>query len=181
MDRDDDKKMMVRIAGGDKKAFEELYESTSKQVFYYLQRLMQSREGAEDVLIEVYAQVWQNAGNFRGQSRAKTWIFGIARNLALNELRKGGKRTVQCLPETLGCDRNSQAVDAFERGLHIQKALSALSLKHREIIDLVFFHDMIYSEIADLLDISENTVKTRIFYAKSALEEQLRKMENKRR
>ena len=163
MNSDDDKRLMARIARGDRQAFTALYESTSTPVFHYLQRFLRSREGAEDMLIEVYTQVWQGAGKFRGQSKVRTWIFGIARNLALNELRRTSNRPMDPLPETLA------------------DALTELSAKHREIIDLVFFHEMLYSEIATLLDISVNTVKTRIHYAKAALENEILRLEAKKR
>ena len=168
-------KLLRKVVQKDTKAFEELYELTSKSIFFYLYRLLQNRESAEDIQIEVYATVWKNAEKFKGKSKVKTWIFGIARNLALNELRKKHNENLS-IDRPIKDEKSYEAYEGFDRKQHIQEGLMRISAKHREILDFVFFHEASYSEIGQLLGIPENTVKTRVYYAKAALKEQLIKM-----
>lgn len=168
--------LLTKVVQKDKKAFEKLYEATSKSIFFYLYRLLQNRESAEDIHVEVYATVWKNADRFKGKSKVKTWMFGIARNLALNELRKKHNET-QSIDRPIKDENSYKVYNGFDRKQYIQEALMKISAKHREVLDFVFFHDASYSEIGQLLEIPENTVKTRVYYAKAALKEKLVKME----
>ena len=174
---ENEKELLAKVAQKNKKAFEELYKLLSQKVFYFLYRLLQSKESAEDVLMEVFSTVWNTAGKFKGNSKVATWIFGIARNLALNEMRKNKKHQGEELYETIQDKKSNREHRAFESSTQVQKALSLLSFKHREILDLVFFHEATYLEISQILEIPENTVKTRVFYAKAALKEQILEME----
>lgn len=176
-DRQIESDLLARVAKKETKAFEALYKLLSQSVFNYLFRLLQNRETAEDVLVEVFSAVWKSSGNFKGRSRVRTWVFGIARNLAYNELRKKRPQGNDPLDNTLKDTNSGKAVKRFENRQFIQTALLKLSAKHREILDLVFFHEATYAEISELLKIPENTVKTRVYYAKAALKEACIKME----
>ena len=102
-------------------------------------------------------------------------MFGIARNLALNALKK--IRHHSSLDDFQHLAANGGLANGgTERKDMIAKALLKLSPKHREVLDLVFYQGFIYTEIADILGTSVNTVKTRIFYAKKALSEILDQM-----
>lgn len=169
-------RLLQKVALKDKAAFEALYNLLSKPVYHYLYRLLQSRETAEDVLIEVFAVVWKNADRFKGISRVKTWVFGIARNQAFNELRKKGRYSEQ-LDETMKDEKSNTPFKGFENRQLVQTAMDRLSANHREILDLVFFHESGYAQISELLNIPENTVKTRVYYAKSALKKIIMEME----
>lgn len=169
--------LLGKVARKDTRAFEALYELTSQSIFFYLCRLLQNRETAEDVHVEVFTQVWKNAGSFQGKSRVRTWMFGIARNLAFNEMRREKIRETQELNETFSDEKTQRVYAEFAQQQHLQKAMSAVSVKHREILDLVFYHGLSYQEVSDLLDIPENTVKTRVYYAKAAIKEILLEME----
>ncbi len=174
-DKANEDKLLKKVAQKDAKAFEELFELTSKKIFFYLYRLIQNKETAEDIHVEVYAAVWKNAAKFKGKSKVTTWMFGIARNLALNELRKKYNEN-QSIYQPVKDENSYKAYNKFDRQQYIQEALLKVSAKHREILDLAFFHDASYAEIAQLLAIPENTVKTRVYYAKAALKEELVKM-----
>jgi len=164
--------LLERIVTGDEKAFSELYGLCSKSVYAYIFRILQDKTMAEDVQIEVFTQVWKGAGTFRGQSQVKTWIFGIARNLTLNELRKRKNLlNIDDFPQLN--DPKQPEIDTCDQAGLVKQAMAKISAKHREILDLVFFHEMRYEEIAALLDISVNTVKTRVFYAKEALKKKM--------
>jgi RNA polymerase sigma-70 factor (ECF subfamily) len=162
-------KLLKKTSKGDTKAFEELYEMTSRSIYFYLYRLLQNEESAEDVRIDVYTQVWKNAGRFEGRSKVTTWIFGIARNLAFNELRKKKNTAMGELTDTIEDTNSLSGYAKFENSQLIQKAMMELPAKQRDVMDLVFFHELNYKEVAEVLSIPENTVKTRIHHAKKAL------------
>jgi RNA polymerase sigma-70 factor (ECF subfamily) len=164
--------LLERIAAGDEGAFRELYNLCSKSVYAYIFRMLKDKTMAEDVQIEVFAQVWKGAGTFKGRSQVKTWIFGIARNLTLNELRKRKNHlNLDDFPQL--ADHKQPEVETSDQGRLIKQAMAKISPKHREILDLVFFHELRYEEIATILKISVNTVKTRVFYAKEALKQKM--------
>lgn len=174
---DPERPLLERVVKKDKAAFEQLYQLTSRSVFSYLFRMLQHRETAEDIHVEVFIQVWKTAEKFKGKSKVKTWIFGIARNLALNEMRREKIRRTEVLDDRQTDSRINMEIDGYARARHIQTAMDGLSVKHREILDLVFFHELPYTEVAGLLGIPENTVKTRVYYAKDVLKAKLIEME----
>jgi len=163
------------VARGDREAFRELYNLTERRIYFYLYRILQEESLAEDVQMEVFTQVWKGAGNFKGKSKATTWMFGIARNLAMNELRK--KRNYANIDDYAHMpDQNQPDLDAPDRQRVLKKAMEMLSTKHKEVLDFVFYQQMNYQDIADIIDVSVNTVKTRVFYAKAAMREAMSKM-----
>ena len=167
--------LLKRVSGGDEEAFRQLYDLTHKKVYFYLYRLLKGKETAEDILVETYTEVWRGAKSFKGESVVTTWIMGIARNLSMNELKKMKSHdNIDDYPNL----PNGSIPDAngFDRQRCLKEAISRLSTKHREILDLVFFHEMTYPEVSEILDIPVNTVKTRVFYAKEALREAMGKM-----
>jgi RNA polymerase sigma-70 factor (ECF subfamily) len=164
---------MRLVAEGNEAAFTNLYNATSKPVYYYLFRFLQDRDTAEDALVEVYTAVWKSAGNFQGRSRVTTWLFGIARNQALQALRKQRHHDALEDHEDLADSEAPDLDESLANRESVQRALNRISPKRREILDLVFFHEMDYGEIAEVLGIPVNTVKTRVYYAKEALKQAL--------
>ena len=167
--------LLAAVARGDHDAFRELYDLTARSVYFFLYRLLQDQSLAEDMQVEVFAQVWKGAARFQGRSKVKTWIFGIARNLAMNELRKT-RRHVNIDDCRHLSDDTLPDPDLADRRRFLLRAMASISRKHREVLDLVFFQQMNYAEIGALLSISVNTVKTRVFYAKAALRKEVQKM-----
>ena len=161
-------RLLAAVARGDQEAFRELYDLTARSVYFFLYRMLQDESEAEDLQVEVFAQVWKGAGNFQGRSRVKTWIFGIARNLALNALRKT-RHHVNIDDCHHLSDGHLPDPDTADRHRFLLEAMNTISAKHREVLDLVFYQQMNYAEVAEVLEISVNTVKTRVFYAKAAL------------
>lgn len=168
--------LIMKIAKGDEEALRRLYEITSRSVYQYIFSFVNNKETTEDIMIETFTHVWLSARNFKGDSRVLTWIFGIARNLTMNEIKKRDYRHNE-LTNTEHCQADQFRLTAEnEAGQLIYLALKKLPLKHREVIDLIFIHEMTYEEVAKILDIPINTVKTRIFYAKEKLREILENM-----
>lgn len=166
--REREKRLLEATANKDRVAFRQLYDMTYGQVRFFLVRKLGDENLAEDVLVETYTAVWLKAGTFRGKSRGLTWIMGIARNLAYKALR--GRRRHRSIEEMPNLTNGTHGgVEALSRKQLLVRALDALSDKHREVLDLVFFHGMNYPEVAALLGVPVNTVKSRMFYAKDSL------------
>ncbi|MEW6374313.1 MAG: sigma-70 family RNA polymerase sigma factor [Thermodesulfobacteriota bacterium] len=163
-----DFELLRKISGGDEEAFRQLYNQTHKRVYYYLYRLLREKSLAEDVLVETYTEVWRGAKNFKGKSQVTTWMMAISRNLAMNQLKKIKKHEdIDGLPNL--SDGLIPDTGHLDRQKLLKEAMLKLSINHREILDLVFFHEMTYQEVSEILDIPLSTVKTRVFYAKKAL------------
>ncbi len=167
--------LLGKVSEGDERAFNELYHLTHRKVYSYLYRLLQQKSIVEDVLVETYTEVWRGAKKFKGYSRGVTWILGIARNLAMNELRKTKfHEDIDDFPELP--NGKELDVEGPDRRRLLRKAMASLSTKHREVLDLVFFQEMNYQEVSEILRIPVNTVKTRVFYAKEVLKVALKEM-----
>jgi len=167
--------LLTACGAKDEAAFRRLYDETHQRIYYFAHRMLGDHEMAEDVVTETYIAIWKGAGSFKGRSKVLTWIFGIARNLSMNALKK--KRFDYNLDDyhhlsTHG-GLDGQSLDRREI---VAKGLLKVSAKHREVLDLVFYQGFSYQEIGDILNVPENTVKTRVFYAKKALHETLCKM-----
>ncbi len=167
--------LLTKVSAGDEAAFQRLYEMSYGKVFRYLYRMTGSKEMTEDLLVETYTEVWRSAKRFRGEAQVSTWVIGIARNLAMNMFRK--KK-----PE-LNIDKLSGQIPAglqefrdYERTELIKLAIDRLSLKQREVIELVFFKGFKYEDISKIVGVSVNTVKTRVFHAKKELKNILKNM-----
>jgi RNA polymerase sigma-70 factor (ECF subfamily) len=172
---DRETELLYQVAFGDENAFQELYETTNRRIYFYIYRMVNNKETAEDLMVETYAQVWRGAGRFRGESRAISWIIGIARNLSRKEFRKiKPDESLENHPNLI--NGNTPDPDSFDRSRYIQAALAKLPDPHRDVLDLVFFHELTYPEVSAVLDIPVNTVKTRVYHAKSKMEKILRQM-----
>jgi RNA polymerase sigma-70 factor (ECF subfamily) len=165
--------LITAVARGDRVAFRQLYDATYGKVGRYIRCLVNDDLLAEDILVQTYAVVWQTAGRFRGASRLTTWIIGIARNIAFKEFR--GRRSEEPFDESCkGADHTSHLrPEQRDRNQIMRQALTTVPAKHREILELVFYQDLIYPEIAELLGIPVNTVKTRVFHAKKTFKSAL--------
>ncbi len=179
-----DASLMVSVAAGDLPAFERLYRLYEKRVFQYVYGLVSDTTLAEDVTGEAMMAVWKGAGTFAGTSRVSTWIFGITRHKALDALRRSGRhqRDVALeeatdLPASQDCP--TEIVYRKQNAAVIGNALKGLSREHQEVLRLVFYEELPYDEIAALLSIPVNTVKTRVFYAKQQLKLQLAQLDEK--
>ncbi len=169
-----DETLLAEIAGGNRLAMRSLYLRHERRVFRYVLRMLGDRALAEDVLSEVFFDVWRKAGCFQGRSSVSTWLLGIARHKALTAAATrtrpfeslDGAAAMNVADPTADPD---EAMFEVERGAILRRCLEALSPEHREIIDLVYFQEKSIREIADLVGIPENTVKTRMFYARKRL------------
>ena len=169
-----DELLIGRIARGDRLAMQVLFARHHVRVYRFVLRLMRDEMAAEDVISEVFLDVWREAGKFEGRSAVSTWLIAIARFKALSVLRK---RRDDALDEDMAesiaepGDDPERAAEKQDKGEKLRKCLGALSPEHREIIDLVYYHEKSVEEVAQIVGIPENTVKTRMFYARKKLGE----------
>jgi RNA polymerase sigma-70 factor (ECF subfamily) len=169
-----DESLLAEIAGGSKLAMRNLYLRHERRVFRFVMRVVGDRCLAEEVLSEVFFDVWKKAGHFEGRSSASTWLLGIARHKALTAAA-AKSRPFESLDGAAAMNVVDPAADPDagmldrERHVILRRCLAALSPEHREIIDLVYYQEKTIRQIADLLAIPENTVKTRMFYARKRL------------
>jgi RNA polymerase sigma-70 factor (ECF subfamily) len=167
-----DEELLTSIAGGDKRALGLLLARHKVRVYRFALRLINDASVAEDLVSETFFEVWRHAGRFEGRSRVSTWLLGITRNLALTILRRRSTEEpddgVAELIEDSG-DNPETALHKAQRSSVLAHCLTRLSPAHREIIDLVYYHGKSIDEVAEIVCIPHNTVKTRMFYARTQL------------
>jgi len=165
----EDHHLIARVAVGDRVAFRSLYDRYAQRVFRFAMSIVRRPHLAEDVLQETMIVVWKKAKTFKGKAKASTWILGIARNLALNVLRKvmRGEPLPDEKAET--ADPSSQ----IETSVQVERALGTLPDHQREVMHLVFYEEMSLREAAEVLGIPEGTVKSRMHHARKALAREL--------
>jgi len=127
---------------------------------------------AEDIASEAFIEVWRQADRFEGRSSVSTWIMSIARFKALSVLRRRqevefDEKLAQAVADHSSTPEN--ALLDMDRSAQIRACLTQLSPDHREIIDLVYYHDKTIDEVAEIVRVPKNTVKTRMFYARKRL------------
>jgi RNA polymerase sigma-70 factor (ECF subfamily) len=172
-----DEVLIGRIANGDRLAMQVLFARHHVRVYRFILRLVRNEATAEDLVSEVFLDVWRQAGKFEGRSAASTWMLSIARFKALSALRRKGEQelddaTAEAIVDT--ADDPQAALQKKETGDVLRQAISTLSAEHREIVDLVYYHEKSVEEVAQIVGIPEATVKTRMFYARKKLGEQLK-------
>jgi RNA polymerase sigma-70 factor (ECF subfamily) len=171
-----DAELIRRIASGNRLAMQLLYMRHNVRLFRFALRLIRNQAAAEDVVQEVFLEVWRVAAQFRGHSEVSTWLLAIARNKALTILRHRSadqldEEAAACIADT--ADTPEMATQKEQARSIIRKCLRQLSPAHREIIDLVYYHGKSIEDAADIVGIAVNTVKTRMFYARKHLAELL--------
>jgi RNA polymerase sigma-70 factor (ECF subfamily) len=166
-------RLLASVIDGDRAAFARLYRLTTPRVSAYLCRVLRDKHVVEDILTETYTEVWRAAHKFNGSSMVITWITGIARNLAMNWIKRHKPfASLEEAPEPATVADN----DGRWRADVVSAGLRALPRHHCEILALALLEELPYEEISRLLAVPVNTVKSRVFYAKSALRSQFASM-----
>jgi RNA polymerase sigma-70 factor, ECF subfamily len=167
-----DEALIAAIAAGDRAAMRILYNRHRVRVFRFAVRLVDDVTSAEDVVSETFFEVWRQADRFEGRSSVSTWIMSIARFKALSVRRRRLEIELDDkVAETVADQHSSpeQILLETDRCAQLRVCLSQLSPDHREIIDLVYYHDKTIEEVAEIVGVPKNTVKTRMFYARRRL------------
>lgn len=195
-----DRDLMRLVVRGDQDAFDLIYVRYKPRLKKFIRNFITDEEAAEDLLQEVFLKVYQNSERYRPSYRFSGWIYRIATNICLNELRRRRTHKVislnqevkvavtdseneavelhELIPDSyfLG---PSEAVESSETREQILDALSSLSSVHRQVITMHLWEDMKYEQIAEILNCSVGTVKSRVFYGLKALRGKLESKEDK--
>ena len=166
--------LLQKIAEGDQEAFKELYISYQPRLIKFCSRILKNDVAlAADMADEALIAVWNSAGTFSGKSQPSTWIHSIARFRLIAYLRKSKEVLLEDDSAALSLIDESalpeEEISTDEENSELRESIGKLSDKHREVIELVYFKELSVKEVAQVLNISENTVKTRMFYARDKL------------
>jgi RNA polymerase sigma-70 factor (ECF subfamily) len=154
-------------------AFDRLYRSSRDDVYAYVASLLRDAPAAEEVTAATFERAYRKRNHFdpeRGEPRA--WLFGIARNAALDELRRRGRQAeLAAEPEDLESHSVEEGAVHSERRLTVSAALEQLAPRERELIALKFFAGLENREIARVLGITESNAGTKLHRAMTKLRE----------
>ena len=183
----DDFELVQALQEGSERAYETLLSRFQQPVYNLALRLLNDTSDAADVVQEVFLKVFRNVGHFRGQSSLKTWIYRITVNEAHNQRRwffrhrqrevgleeepEEARSMAQVLPD--GSPSPFDYVFDRERQSMIEGALSKINPSFREVVVLRDIADLSYDEIAEVLQLSLGTVKSRILRGREALRQEL--------
>lgn len=185
---DADFDVVKRVQAGDVAAFDVLIRKYRERVFGVVYNLTSNREDTADLVQDAFIKAFQSINRFQGQSSFFTWLYKIAVNTTLSHLRKNKLRqffslekvqedgataeVLNQLTDTSGADRDAYLKELQEK---LNEALQKLSIKHRTVITLFEIDGLSHAEIAEVMDCSEGTVRSRLHYAKQFLQGELSK------
>jgi RNA polymerase sigma factor (sigma-70 family) len=169
---------VARARAGDTAAFAALVRRHQDRVFGFILRMLDARDEAMELTQDVFVKAWQALPGWRPEARFSTWLLQIARNAALDQLRR--RRVVQFAPLDDGMDVADTAPGpearyaSRQRQALLENALQQIAAEHREILLLREIEDLSYAELAAVLGIAEGTVKSRLARARAVLLEHFR-------
>jgi RNA polymerase sigma-70 factor, ECF subfamily len=169
-----DEMLVGAVAQGDKQALQVLYARHNVRVYRFALRFVSDETAAEDLVSEVFFDVWRQANRFESRSQVSTWLLAITRNKALSALRR---RQTEELDEEVAefiedpSDTPDVVMQKRQQSSILADCLRQLSPAHREIVDLVYYHEKTIDEVAEIIGVPQNTVKTRMFYARKRIGE----------
>jgi RNA polymerase sigma-70 factor (ECF subfamily) len=168
-----DEALVGAIAAGDRQAMRALYVRHNVRVYRFVVRLVADAALAEDVVSEVFLAVWRRADGFEARSRVSTWLLAIARYKALSALRACSHEQLDDGAAAAVADPTDDAETILadgDRGMIVRECLAQLSAIHREVLDLVYYHEKSVEEVAEIVGAPASTVKTRMFYARKRMQ-----------
>ena len=164
-----DKELHQRILDRDQSALEALYSRYYNRLCRFVMQTTQDIDTTEEVVNDVFMVVWKSADKFRGDSSLSTWIMGIGYKKALTALSR--KRHWLPLHEAADIVGEKDATD-MERD-EIQKAMGKIHPDQRAIVELTYYFGYTYKEIGEIVGAPENTIKSRMFYARKQMKQYL--------
>lgn len=187
LEADSDLEIVKRVQNGDVAAFDQLVTKYRSRVYSVVYNLTSNREDAADLTQDAFIKSFQSINRFQGQSSFFTWLYRIAVNSTLTHLRKNRLRTffsfeklkeddkvssevIAALTDTTGADHETFARELQEK---LNEAMQKLSIRHRTVITLFEIDGLGHQEIAEIMNCSVGTVRSRLHYAKQLLQSEL--------
>ena len=168
-----DKLLIERIAGGEQLAMSTLFSRHKTHLHRFLVRIVRDQNLAEDLVSDVFLDVWRQAEHFAARSSVSTWLHAIGRLKAFSVLRRRRTHAEQNDEGTTAiADRGDNPETVLEKKNSaevLRLCVDSLSPIHRQVIDLVYYHEKSVSEVMKIVGIPLATVKTRMFYARKQL------------
>ena len=157
--------------------FESLYKKYQSQVFHFAMKKLQNRDDAEEVLNDVMLDVWRKLSEFQGRSKLSTWILGITHHKSIDLIRKRARHEHHPSYEKDTASLKESSSDdnlaALQQQNYVRQKVEQLPEKYKEVINLSFYSDHNYADIASILSIPVGTVKTRMMNGKKILKKKL--------
>ena len=171
-----ERELIASIAAGDSAALAELYARLRAPLAAYLALIVRDPTLREEVIQDSFLAVWNGASRFRGESSARSWVFGIARRRAVDALRR---TKAPILLDIDGRDRVDRspgpeqiAIASFEAA-EIRSAIERIAAIHQEVLMLIFTQGLSYAETAEVLAVPVGTVRSRLNHARKSLRNEL--------
>lgn len=173
----EDSALIKRLSAGDEEALGTLMDRYGGALLHFAHRLVGDMQLAEEIYQDTMLKAWQQASSFRVDGHLKAWLFRVARNNAIDYMRK--KRVpieefTACLETAATTFRPDREAERSWLSTEVFEAVDELPAAYREVVDLRFFHQLCYQEIAEVLGIPLGTVKSRLNYAIQRLTKILR-------
>jgi RNA polymerase sigma-70 factor, ECF subfamily len=172
-----DELLLDSITDGDRNAMHVLYARHHVRVYRFILRMVRDATTAEDLTSQVFLDVWRTASQFQRRSQVSTWLLSIARFKALTALRQRRHEDIdqeEILEIADAAETPEASLDRSTTSAILRACVAKLSPAHREIINLVYYHEKSVEEVGQLIGIPQSTVKTRMFYARKQLADLLR-------
>lgn len=184
--READTELLRAVIDGDATAYRGLVEKYQQRVYSMVYGMLRNREDARDVTQEAFVKAYQNLHSFRLESSFYTWLYRIAMNLAIDFVRKRKRRKTTSFEEDIAAregdgtiaeihhsDSPSRSLERKQLYARIMDAIDKLPEDQRQVVLLRELEGLSYKEIADVMDIPEGTVMSRLFYARRKLQQLL--------
>ena len=181
-----DQELVARAQGGDLEAYNELIRRHHRKIYAMVYNMTSNKEDAEDLTQDIFYKAYSVLNKFKGDASFYTWIYRIAVNRTINYVKRRNKRAGLSLDDVdLGIERDPAFIELSARESpfrectltelqeKLNKALMTLSEKHRTVVVLHDIQGIPHDEIAKLLNVSSGTVRSRLFYARKALQVEL--------
>jgi RNA polymerase sigma-70 factor, ECF subfamily len=172
-----DNMLLESIADGGRSAMHMFYSRHNLRVYRFVLRIVRNATLAEDLTSQVFLDVWRTARQFERRSQVSTWLLSIARFKALTALRQRRHEDIDQEHVLEIADQSDTPETSLERNKTsaiLRACIAKLSAAHREIINLVYYHEKSVEEVGAIIGIPQSTVKTRMFYARKQLADLLR-------
>ncbi len=163
------------------KAFKTLLDIYQKRLYWHIRKIVITHENADDVLQNTFLRIYKSLANFKQESSLNTWMYRIAYNESIRFLELNKKKTFDYVNDVSKNYMNVLATDPFFDGdeiqLKLQEILATLPEKDRQIFQMKYFDDLKFNEIADVLEINQNTIKTSYYRTAKVIKENMQEIE----